>query len=65
MSQEKWTILFRDEQTGAKAMRLTPEGGLTRRKMFAVMIDTREEAEKIAAEIRENHPEATVRVEKF
>lgn len=65
MSQEKWTILFRDEQTGAKAMRLAGDGGLTRRKMFAAMIDTREKAEKIAAEIRENHPEATVRVEKF
>lgn len=60
-----FTIIFRDSRTGGKGMRLTPDGGLTRRSLFAAMIDGREDAERIASDIREDFPEATVTVKPF
>lgn len=61
-----WTILFREpEITGHTAMRLTPEGTLTRKTLFAAMFKDRERALEIAQEIREQHPTATVTVRRF
>lgn len=63
--REHWTVMFSDAQTGGRSMRLTPQGGLTRLKMYAAMFTDRERAEKVAEEIAADHPSAKVRVEKF
>ena len=59
-----FTILFKDGKM-KQSLRLTPGGGLTPRVLFAAMIPTREQAEKIAETIREDFPDATVTVRKF
>lgn len=63
--KQYWTVLFSDDQTGGRAMRMTPNGGLTRLKMYAAMFADKEYAEKIAREVRAQNPNAKVRVEKF
>ena len=60
-----YTILFKDAETGGRAMRLTPEGGLTNRKIYAAMILGKDKAEQIADEIRKSIPDATVTVKPF
>lgn len=60
-----WTIMFRDSQTGNRAMRLTPEGGLTHLLIHAAMIRSKSRAEEIASEIREQNPDAEVTVRPF
>lgn len=59
-----FTVLFKDGKM-KQSLRLTPTGGLTSRVLFAAMITTREQAEKIAEEIRGDFPDATVTVRKF
>ena len=63
--RDYYTVIFRDAETGRTGMRLTPEGGLTRKTMYAAMIPSKERAEEIAATIRGNFPEATVSVKPF
>jgi len=69
MTSEKtptWTILFQEpEITGKTAMRLCPDGTLTRRAIFAAMFKDRPRALEIAAELREQYPAATVKVRRF
>ena len=43
----------------ARAQRLTPDGHLTTRKIYAAMFRNREGAERALAELRENYPEDT------
>lgn len=66
MQSDYWTVLFRqDDITGKTAMRLCPDGSLTRRAVYAAMIPSRDKANEIAAKIREDFPDATVKVRKF
>lgn len=61
-----WTILFREpEITGKTAMRMTPDGTLTRNTVHAAMFEDRHRALDIAAEIRQEFPQATVTVRRF
>lgn len=60
-----WTVMFRDSETGKRAMRLTPDGGLTHLVIHAAMIKGKSRAEEIADEIREQNPGATVTVRPF
>lgn len=64
-AKQYWTVLFKDKTTGNKAMRLTPDGGLTRLKIYAWMIPSLETAEAVAGDIRHNHPDAQVMVSRF
>ena len=61
-----YTIIFQqDDITGKTGMRVCPDGSLTRRKFFAGMISSKEKAEEIAQDIRNDNPEATVTVKTF
>lgn len=61
-----WTILFQEpEITGKTAMRLCPDGTLTRKTIFAAMFKDRDRANSIAAELREQYPAANVKVRRF
>lgn len=48
-----------------KSYRVTPNGGVTDRKVFASMIRGRERAEEIERRINTQNPQLTTRVRKF
>lgn len=48
-----------------KSYRVTPDGGVTSRKVFAAMIRSRERAEEIVAMIAEKNPHLETRIAKF
>ena len=59
-----YTILFKDKDM-QRAERLTPDGYTTTRIIRAAMIEGRQKADRIAAEIREDFPDAVVTVAPF
>lgn len=64
--EDKYTILFKEASiTGKRAMRLTPDGGVTNKVLFAAMIKGKAKAEEIAETIRGDFPKATVTVQPF
>ena len=65
MSNYYTIIVQQDDVTGKIGMRVCPDGTLTRRKIFAGMISSKEKAEEIAQDIRNDNPEATVTVKPF
>ena len=63
--EHPYTLLFKDPSINVnRAMRMTPDGGLTGRKIFAAMLE-KDRAEEIAVEVRANFPKATVTVKPF
>ena len=59
-----YTILFQDTDI-KRVARLNPDGYTTTRIIRAAMIEGKQKADRIAAEIREDFPDAVVTVKPF